>query len=278
MSKQPNALPTTAPGAATQPTCATHSIPVPGGQIHARSWTPPQADPERPPVILFHDSLGCVELWRSFPAALAHALGRRVIAYDRLGFGASDPRHDTLSLDFIREEATLYLPHVLAAFGVERFIACGHSVGGGMAVHSAAAHPERCVALITMAAQCFVENLTRAGIVEARDQFADPTAFARLERYHGPKARWVLNAWTETWLSPAFADWSLHPILPAVRCPTLVIHGAQDEYGSADQPRAIAAGVAGAAELVLMPDTRHVPHREREGAVVGVIGGWCVLF
>jgi pimeloyl-ACP methyl ester carboxylesterase len=246
-----------------------HRISTPAGQLYARSWTPTDSDPTRAPLLLFHDSLGCVALWRSFPETLARQLGRRVVAYDRLGFGQSDPRHDTLGLDFIQAEAQTGLPWVLDGLGIGPFIALGHSVGGGMAVHSAAAHPERCTALITISAQCFVEDLTRAGILEARDQFADPTAFARLERYHGTKARWVLNAWTETWLSPAFADWSLHPVLPAVRCPTLVIHGAEDEYGSPAQPRAIAAGVAGAAELMLMPGVRHMPHREREREVVG---------
>lgn len=54
----------------------------------------------------------------------------------------------------------------------------------------------------------------------------------RLARYHGNKARWVVDAWTETWLSPDFADWSLTEKLQQVLCPTLVIHGTEDEYGS----------------------------------------------
>jgi len=77
----------------------------------------------------------------------------------------------------------------------------------------------------------------------------------------------VLDAWIGTWLSPQFADWSLQGVLPQVRCRTLVLHGSDDEYGSEAQPRAIAAGVSGAAQLHLLPGARHVPHRERAAEV-----------
>jgi len=42
----------------------------------------------------------------------------------------------------------------------------------------------------------------------------------------------VLDAWTDVWLSPEFASWTLEPDLPLVTCPVLVIHGDSDEYGS----------------------------------------------
>ena len=90
-----------------------HWIEHPQGRIFARSWTPPgAAGNPRPqsPIVLFHDSLGCVELWRDFPAALSAATGRRVLAYDRLGFGRSDPRRDLPALDFVADEAASYFP------------------------------------------------------------------------------------------------------------------------------------------------------------------------
>ena len=78
-------------------------VPCPGGQLFARRWV--SVESERPPIILFHDSLGCTALWRDFPAALAEATARTVIAYDRLGFGQSTPRQGLPSIDFIHEEA-----------------------------------------------------------------------------------------------------------------------------------------------------------------------------
>ena len=59
----------------------------------------------RAPVVLLHDSLGCIAVWRDFPERLAVATGREIIAYDRLGFGQSDPHPHRLSGDFIHAEA-----------------------------------------------------------------------------------------------------------------------------------------------------------------------------
>jgi pimeloyl-ACP methyl ester carboxylesterase len=243
-------------------------IDVKHGTLAARRWRPPVAGRQGEPILLFHDSLGSIELWRSFPAELARQTGREVIAYDRPGFGQSDARHGSLSTGFIRDEAESVVPLVCDALGVERFVAFGHSVGGGMAVHCAALLGARVAALVTESAQAFVEERTREGIREAQALFRDPAQFGKLARYHGDKTAWVLSAWIDTWLSPAFADWSLDPVLPGVTCPALVLHGSDDEYGSTAHPKRIARLVSGPASLEIMPGTRHVPHREHESAVV----------
>jgi pimeloyl-ACP methyl ester carboxylesterase len=157
---------------------------------------------------------------------------------------------------------------------VERFIVFGHSVGGGMAVPIAAAYPDRCVGLITESAQAFVEERTREGIRIAQAQFAAPDQMARLEKYHGDNAQWVLDAWVDTWLSPAFAHWSLDGELPRVRCPVLAIHGTEDEYGSTAQPERIVALAGASAKLALLPRCGHVPHREQEAAVLEAAQGF----
>lgn len=246
----------------------------PQGRLFVRTWDGGSGAQDRtgvPPILLLHDSLGCVELWRAFPAALAQALGRRVIAYDRLGFGRSDPRRGPLAPGFVGEEAGIVLPVLQRALGFGRFIAFGHSVGGGMAVHCAALHPDDCLALVTESAQAFVEERTRAGILDAKRGFQDPVRFGRLARYHGDKARWVLDAWTETWLSPAFAGWSLAGVLPRVRCPLLALHGEHDEFGSVRQPQTIARLAAGGARVEIMAGACHVPHREQPAPVLGLV-------
>lgn len=240
------------------------------GRLFARSWSHgDELGTGKPPVLLFHDSLGCVELWRGFPDKLARATGRPVIAYDRLGFGRSDARQGPLQSSFIADEATLNVPAILKQLGFSRFIACGHSVGGAMAIHTAAGFPDDCGAAVTMGAQAFVEARTREGIKLAKAEFADPENFGRLVKYHGDKAKWVLDAWTETWLDPDFADWTLDDALGRVHCPVLAIHGAADEYGSTEHPRRI-AGARGAMEI--LPNVGHVPHREDDGRVIDVVG------
>ena len=50
----------------------TFRVPTPEGQLHIQRWQPPvMAD--KAPIVLLHDSLGCVALWRAFPAQLAAA-------------------------------------------------------------------------------------------------------------------------------------------------------------------------------------------------------------
>ena len=243
----------------------------PRGRIFARIW---HGCPDQAPMVLFHDSLGCVELWRDFPARLKAATGRTVIAYDRLGFGRSDPRQDTLPPDFVADEADTFFPLIREQLGLRGFVAFGHSVGGGMAVHCAARYQDDCSALVTVAAQAFVGEETRRGIQVAKEGFGQADQFERLKKYHGEKAGWVLDAWTETWLSPAFANWSLAGVLPLVTCPLLAIHGADDEYGSVQHPAMIADLSGGPARVAILADTGHVPHRERSAELIALAAGF----
>jgi len=243
------------------------------GQLFARRWDVSGQAANLAPIILFHDSLGCVELWRDFPERLALATGRSVIAYDRLGFGRSDPYPGRLPHSFIRDEAQV-VGELRRQLGIGRFVGFGHSVGGGMAAMTAGRYAEDCAALITEAAQVFVEDRTVQGIVAARDGFAQPGQMERLERYHGDKAAWVLSAWVDTWLSPQFADWSLVPDLRKVRCPTLAIHGENDEFGSTRHPQDIADNVAGPSIARVLQGCGHVPHREMAATVLDDVAGW----
>ncbi|MGE0282088.1 MAG: alpha/beta fold hydrolase [Rhizobiaceae bacterium] len=247
-----------------------HRVRIGEHGVFATTWTPAvTAYPE--PVLLLHDSLGCVDLWRGFPERLAAATGRPVIAYDRLGFGKSDAYPGRLGFDFIATEAKDTVPQLMAQLGISGFVACGHSVGGGMAVETAASLPERCKALVTIAAQAFVEDRTVEGISIAEHAFQEPASLTRLARYHGDKARWVVDAWTKTWLAPEFAGWNLDTAIARLRCPVLAIHGQLDEYGSAEHPNRIAAGRGTA---LILPETGHVPHRENEALVVEAIRGF----
>lgn len=252
-------------------TPADHLIQTPRGALFSRRWTPGAGEARGATIVLFHDSLGSVALWRDFPRRLADAAGRAVVAYDRLGFGRSDPSLDRLDFDFMADEARASLPALREALGFERFVAFGHSVGGAMAVACAALHPEACEAVITESAQAFVEDRTLAGIRDAQVQFSDPAQVARLARYHGDKARWVLDAWIETWLSPGFADWTLDPLLARVAAPLLAIHGEHDEFGSNAHPERIAGKAGAGGRLALLPDCGHVPHREHPEKVLAVV-------
>jgi len=240
------------------------------GRMFVRSWFP-ERDALRPnhaPILLLHESLGCIEQWKDFPSALANATGRTVVAYDRLGFGRSDRLTAPPAPTFVEDEAVHGFACVLEHLGIERFVVLGHSVGGSMAVHCAARYPEACQAMITMSAVTFVEQRTLSGIRQARAWFADPAQRERLRRYHGERSDWVLSAWIDTWLAPDFATWTLAHALPAVGCPSLAIHGDDDEFGSERHPQLIADHASGQVEQALLSGVGHVPHREQPEQVL----------
>lgn len=236
-------------------------VSTPAGDLYVKRWQP-QGGACRAPVVLMHDSLGCVALWREFPAQLTAATGREVIAYDRLGFGRSAPHFQPLTSDFVENEVHAGFAPVHQALGLGDFVVLGHSVGGGMAVMVAASYAVQCKALLTESAQSFVEERTLAGIRTARDNFALPGQLERLARYHGDKAGWVLSAWVDTWLSEPFAHYRLEAALKQVHCPVLVIHGERDEFGSLVHPENICAWAQGPCETEIIAGGGHVPHRE----------------
>lgn len=244
-------------------------IAVAGGDVFVRQWGAGFGG--KTPIVLLHDSLGSVDQWRDFPAALASATQRSVIAYDRLGFGQSSPRTERAALSFIGDEATVHFPRLAKSLGLEAYVLFGHSVGGAMALNIAAAAPDRCRAVITESAQAFVEAKTLAGIRQAKADLADAARFSRLSRWHGERSRWVLDAWTEVWLDPEFRAWSLDACLAAIRCPVLAMHGDTDEYGSSAFPRRITGGVRGPSRMEILNACGHVPHREQASDVLRLI-------
>jgi len=246
-----------------------YGIEVPGGTVFVRKWTPgtPSSDT---PLVLLHDSLGSVDLWREFPKALAEGLSRPVIAYDRLGFGRSDPRIQLPGFGFIEEEATLYFPALKKGLSLGSYVLFGHSVGGGMALNIAARDPD-CMAVITESCQALVEDLTIAGIRDAQRQFEQPGQMERLKKWHGSKAAWVLRAWTEIWLSPEFSNWSLGDCIGKVVCPLLAIHGERDEFGSLAAPEYVASRSGGFSEMFILPGCGHVPHAEQPAQVIDAV-------
>jgi hypothetical protein len=54
------------------------TVQIPQGQIFTKTWLPEEKIDDIP-VVLLHDSLGCVQMWRDFPAKLAGELKKPVV-------------------------------------------------------------------------------------------------------------------------------------------------------------------------------------------------------
>lgn len=243
------------------------------GRIFVKIWNPEKLH-IKTPILLLHDSLGCVDIWRDFPEKLAQTLNTPVVAYDRWGFGRSTERDQRPSVNFIDEEALEYFPWLLHELGVAKCGLLGHSVGGAMAVACAAQFPDLCEFVITESSQAFVEQRTLEGIRKAELDFKDPKMIARLEKYHSSKTPWVLDAWIGVWLSPEFASWRLLENLKKVVCPLLALHGDKDEYGSVEFPKTIVKYSSGKTKMKIFENCGHVPHREIESVVLAEVKGF----
>ena len=246
------------------PPAASSTIAVGGRRLECQDLP---GDPARPPVVLLHEGLGSVGLWRGLPETLAGATGCRTVAFSRFGHGASDPPPEPRTPRFMHEEALAVLPAVLDALDLRAPVLVGHSDGASIALIHAAERPVR--GLVAIAPHVFVEEVTLRGIRAARAAFADGGLRERMARHHRDPDVAFRN-WCDVWLDPAFRAWSIEDRLPSITAPLLLVQGDRDEYGSLAQLEAIERGAAGPVERLVVPGG-HSPHLERPDGVVPAI-------
>jgi pimeloyl-ACP methyl ester carboxylesterase len=237
-----------------------------------------EAEGQGPVVLLGHGFGGSARNFRAQSRALAaKAL---VVRFDARGHARSDAPL----------EATAYTPGAFVA-DVERILDArdartavvgGLSMGAGIALRFALAHPERTRALVLAAfpaaadragsyasvAERFAARIDRDGLEAAGAEFVwgadsgfDAEGAALVRRgflEHQPHAmahilRGVIA------VQPSVAE--LAPVVAAVRIPTLVVVGARDRL-SLDACRALARALPNA-ELVEIPDAGHLVNLAR---------------
>ena len=217
-------------------------------------------------LVLLHDAIGSVNIWGSFPQQLHKLTGRRVVVFDRLGYGKSGADLKARDVDYMMYEATVRLPEILAKLNIQKPILVGHSDGGTIALQFASQFETG--AVIAMAAHIYVEEITRKGI----DDFFAQTNFefikSKLQLHHGEKNSRVLDAWRYTWLSDAYRAWNIENILGAINCPSLIIQGKQDEYATEQHAIDIEKGIGSWAKLHFVDDCGHVPYKQQSGIVL----------
>ena len=241
----------------------TSFISIGGVKLEARYW-PGSGDG----ILLLHEGLGAASLWQDFPDRLAAATGRPVAAWSRQGYGQSDPLSRANEPDYLHLETAL-VPLVMDAFGFAAAHLLGHSDGASIALMAAARFPSRVKSLILEAPHVYVETLTVEGLARIKLHYESSDLNAKLGKYHARPAD-VFRAWNNIWLDPRFLAWNIEEFLPAVRAPTLVIQGNDDEYGTVDQLERIARGVPQTQRL-LLDACGHTPHRDRPEAVLAAI-------
>ena len=220
-------------------------------------------------VVMLHEGLGSVAMWKDFPERVAEATGCGVLVYSRYGHGKSERLAEKRSADFMHHEAKVVLPELLRQFEIERPILLGHSDGVSIALIYAGTWPQQVRALVLEAPHVFVEELGIQSIAAIRKLYEASDLPKKLARYHD-HADETFRGWNDIWLDPQFRDWNIEEYLAEISCPTLVIQGEDDEYGTLAQVEAIQRRVPATQSLIL-PRCGHSPHRDQPGLTLDAI-------
>jgi pimeloyl-ACP methyl ester carboxylesterase len=260
-----------------------------------------------PAVVLSHASLVDRRMWRAQLDTLSASF--HVVAWDRLGYGESDPAPPS-----VRHGADLL--RLLDLLGISRAALVGSSMGGGYSLDAALAAPDRVSALALicpgvpgyvwpdemlaeisplMAAAVPRERLASyaahtatsvldpdiVAMAEAQQRYMtvgpgrnesvfDPETWAfLLEMTRGVFAR----LWREPTSAEVTPDPPLLDRLASVSAPTLLINGRSDVRFVQDLGRRLSAGIPNA-HRVDLDDTGHLPPVERPDAVNTVLLDW----
>lgn len=242
-----------------------------GRRLHAERLTPSHAAAS-PTLVFLHEGLGSIGQWGAFPAQLCAQTGLPGLIYERWGYGRSEGLTGPRLNDYLHREAEDSLPEALAVSSiVEPPVLFGHSDGGSIALLFAATYPEQTCAVISEAAHVFVEEVCLAGIRRAGDAYEQGEWRTGLHRHHGDNVDLMFRGWHDIWLHPARRHWNIEAELRRILCPTLIIQGEDDEYGTRAQVDAIAAGVSGPAEILWLPGCGHTPHHQLRETVLDTV-------
>jgi pimeloyl-ACP methyl ester carboxylesterase len=246
-----------------------------------------------PTLLLVHGFGGAKEDFDDQADALA--AHRHVVVFDHRGHGESDA--PTSPADYTLDRLALDTLAVADAVGAERFQLLGHSMGGMVARRIVLAHPERLDALVLMDTSpgpvpgLDGEILEMGAVIALTDGMDElkrimdafsPLGTPAYERLMATRPgypefndrKWAtLSATMWATLGRAIRDQPDElAALAAVRCPTLVIVGEQDEP-FLRVSREMAATIPGA-ELVVVPDAGHSPQFENGPAWLRALEGF----
>jgi len=232
-------------------------------------WGP--SPDQAPTIVLLHEGLGCVALWRDFPEKLAQATGMGVLAYSRAGYGQSSGKALPWPVTYMTDEAVQVLPKVLDAIGFQSGILMGHSDGATIAsIYCGAVEDFRVRGLVVMAPHFFTEPMGLAAISQAKKAYDEGDLKARLGKYH----RDVENAfrgWNDSWLNPSFQSWNVADVIDYLRIPALAIQGASDEYGTLAQIEELETRSYAPVDVEILEDCGHSPQVDQPEKVLGAV-------
>ncbi len=258
-------------------------------EITSGGWTihyETRGDPARPALLMVLGLSHRLAHWGTLPERLADLA--HVITFDCRGMGASERRDEPYTIqDEVGDMAA-----VLDAVGIRSAAIYGRSRGGMLAQQFALTHPERTAALIlsgtshrgpgsvgsTDAVNRAMEirpDMTREEIFATQNEAMaapgwrdrDPQAFEYLMAtdLEAPPRRFAVVR-----QQGALEGWTSFERLREIRCPALVLCGADDGMVPPENSRQIAAAIPNARTEIL-PECGHLPMLEKPAEVAELV-------
>ena len=228
-----------------------------------------------PTLVLLHEGLGCVGMWKAFPQRLHEGTGLEVFTYSRAGYGHSSAVELPRPLDFHTREALDVLPSVLELASIRECILVGHSDGASIAIiYAGVRRDPRIRGLLLLAPHVLTEACGIETITASKQAYESSHLRTKLARYHGDNVDCAFRGWCDTWLDPGFRRWNIERYLPAISVPVMTLRGNDDPYSTATHVERIAAGVSGTVETIGLAECGHAPHLEQAHQTLELASGF----
>jgi 3-oxoadipate enol-lactonase len=238
------------------------------GTLH---WTE-QGPTDQRGLVLLHSLGSDSDMWT--PQLQAFATVRRVVAIDLPGHGRSTAHPGEYSLDDLGADMLA----IADGAGLSRFDICGISLGGLLGLWLTINAPDRVQALIASntAARVGSRGLWAARIRAVIDQGMAEVRPSVLARFFTPdfgqRRPEVLRQVEETFISvdpvgyigccAALRDADLSAAIPAIRCPTLIMAGEEDQATPPDQAEWLHRQILHS-RLEMIPHAAHLANLEQ---------------
>ena len=231
-------------------------------------------------VILLHHGTGCIQSWDNVVSRISETFD--CIAYDRIGFGKSEPSVSMWNESY-HQEGAYELLEVMDILGVEKAALIGHSDGATISMIAGAVEPTRVSSMVLEAPHVFHGSKYETiygkdgGFVYCHKHVMiqhQERVRAAFERDHGARGQEVLTRWFDWWTH--HTNWNCAEVLPKIQCPCLCIHGEKDIFFPEDHTRMISESMINS-EMKLVQDAGHEVHKDKKDEWLRITMDWLAL-
>ncbi len=222
-------------------------------------------------LVFFHEGLGSILQWKSFPDLLSNKMNMPALVYDRIGYGNSDFWTDReIKSKFLHNEALNIFPAIIKELKITNDIVLfGHSDGGTIALIHASNPLPQVKAAIIEAPHVFLEEFSLNGIRNARKILDNEKIIRLMDRYQQGRAAELIDKWTVHWLKANTDDWDAVGILKRISIPLLLMQGDKDDFGTFAQIDNVANSVLSEiVEVHKIDDCGHIPHLQKQEIIM----------